>query len=124
MQLLGEALELRIDLHGGGCLSSSKLNCLVRIADAQGIILSAVDTALECAGSYHHYGAALFAKAQEESDVFGTSFQETAASPSKGAQTPAQTLPGKHTSICRGPHALSDLQLQDWIRRTGRARAK
>ncbi|KAK9827868.1 hypothetical protein WJX74_006810 [Apatococcus lobatus] len=57
VQLLGEALELHIDLHG--------------------------DTALGCASSYHHYGAALFAKAQEESDVLGTSIRETAASPAK-----------------------------------------
>ena len=33
--------------------------------------------------AYHHYGAALFAKAQEESDVFGSSVPQQASAPQK-----------------------------------------
>lgn len=37
------------------------------------------DLAPECASAYHHYGTAIFYKAQEEQDVFGAPLQQAAA---------------------------------------------
>lgn len=36
------------------------------------------DLAPECASAYHHYGTAIFYKAQEEQDVFGAPLQQAA----------------------------------------------
>ena len=47
------------------------------------------ETALECAPSFYKYGAALFWKAQDESDILGNQVQAAAARKDAAAQQPA-----------------------------------
>ena len=44
------------------------------------------ETALECASSFYKYGAALFWKAQDESDILGNQVQAAAARKDAAAQ--------------------------------------
>ena len=52
-------------------------------------------TAGECARAYHQYGAALFAKAQEDADVFGSSVHQQASTPQK-----TNVTEGAHATDC------------------------
>ena len=53
------------------------------------------ETALECASSFYKYGAALFWKAQDESDILGNQVQAAAARKDAAAQSQAAQQSGE-----------------------------
>ena len=55
------------------------------------VILHA-ELASECATSYHHYGTAIFYKAQEEQDVFGAPLQQAAEEQENDVEEPKEKV--------------------------------
>ena len=84
VELLGAALQTRIQAHGGNAPLSvgwmpvegpgSLMSSLLQTSKASVF----ADLAPKCASAYHHYGTAIFYKAQEEQDVFGAPLQQAA----------------------------------------------
>ena len=127
VELLGEALQTRIAAHGGPlvplCLTGSRNgashqhahwpNCgRIIKAHAATPARHATELAEECGACYHRYGAALFYRAQEESDVFGKPLRQAALSAEpQGAAGPAgahhQCLTHRSASLRRSGHHRS-----------------
>lgn len=96
VELLGEALQSHISAFGGAASSPScaccpRLTHTPEVSDATCCNCSSycgeyevlkswllAELGEECAAVYHRYGAALFYKAQEDSDVFGAPLRQAA----------------------------------------------
>ncbi len=50
------------------------------------------ELASECATAYHHYGTAIFYKAQEEQDVFGAPLQQAAEEQENDVEEPKEKV--------------------------------
>ena len=116
VELLGQALQTRISAYGGDAVRDrGPIQCYCTLhwqrwlAGGQpmhsGLLLRLIrfptccaELAEECGTCYHRYGAALFYRAQEESDVFGATLQQAArakAGPDGGAGPSAPAAAGR-----------------------------
>ena len=64
------------------CVPCQRRLCSQRILHAE--------LASECATAYHHYGTAIFYKAQEEQDVFGAPLQQAAEEQENDVEEPKE----------------------------------
>ena len=68
--------------------------------------ISHAELAPECATAYHHYGTAIFYKAQEEQDVFGAPLQQAAEEQEEGEEQPREKTSQRGRSSCPAKMSL------------------